>query len=233
MRFRLTVIVFAVLNFCASSTMAQRISYPEVTFEYSPFFDAPCAEITKQPIEPEAVKELENRLGSFREYWRKDAPKLFETTVKITGVKFQFRETKAAFHLCQGFGYSTSLPLLINKRYFIAAIQGERVSPMSLFSSLVYHETLHRYVSDRIKSLPDSTTPLLTKYRGEPLPVRNHLHLYAIMNEVYRKLERQKDLDAVIVFEQASKSAPILKRAREIVEKEGAKDFLRELRKSH
>lgn len=232
MRFRLTVIIFAVLIFCASSTMAQRIAYPEVTFQYSPFFDAPCAEITKQPIEPEAVKELENRLDSFREYWRKDAPKLFGTTVKITGVKFQFRETKAALYLCQGFGYSMSIPLLINMRYFIAAIQGERVSPMSQFSYLVFHETLHRYVSDRIKSLPDSTTPLLTKYRGEPLPVRNHLHLYAIINGVYRKLERQKDLDAVIAFEQTLKSAPILKRAREIVDKEGAEAFLREIRKS-
>ena len=232
MHFRLTVIIFAVLMFSANSTMAQRISYPEVTFEYSPFFDAPCAEITKQPIEPEAIKELEDRLDSFREHWRKDAPKLFATTVKITGVKFQFRETIAALHLCQGFGYSTSIPLLLNMRYFIAAVQGERMSPMPLFAYLVYHETLHRYVSDRIKSLPDNTTPLLTKYLDEPSAVRNHLHLFSIMNEVYRKLERQKDLDAVIAFEQTLKSAPILKRAREIVNKEGAEAFLREIRKS-
>jgi hypothetical protein len=52
------------------------------------------------------------------------------------------------------------------------------------------------------------------------------------MNEVYRKLERQKDLDAVIAFEQTLKSAQILKRAREIVHKEGAEAFLREIRKS-
>lgn len=232
MRFRLSVVIFAALMFCADTTMAQRISYPEVTLEYSPIFDAPCVEITKQSIEPEAVKELENRLDSFREHWRKDAPKLFGTTVKITGVKFQFRETKAALYLCQGFGYSMSLPLLINMRYFISAIQGERVSGMPQFSYLVFHETLHRYVSDRIKSLPDSTTPLLTKYRGEPLPVRNHLHLFSIMNEVYRKLDRQKDLDAVIAFEQTLKTAPILKRAREIVDKEGAEAFIREIRQS-
>lgn len=231
MRFQLTVIFFTVLIFCANSTMAQRISYPEVTFEYSPYFDAPCAQITKQPIEPDAVKELENRLDSFREYWRTDAPKLLGTTVKITGVKFQFRETKAALHLCQGFG-SMSIPLLLNMRYFMAAIQGERVSSMTLFSYLVFHETLHRYVTDRIKSMPDGTTPLLIKYRSEPLPVRVHLHLFSIMNEVYRKLGRQKDLDIIIAFDQTSKSAPILKRAREIVEKEGAEAFLREFRKN-
>ncbi len=62
--------------------------------------------------------------------------------------------------------------------------------------------------------------------------MRNHLHLYAIMNEVYRKLERQKDLDAVIAFEQTVKSAPITKRAREIVDKEGAENLIREFRKS-
>lgn len=232
MRFRLTVIIFAVSMVCARSTMAQPAAYPEVTFEYSPYFDASCTELSKQPIEPGAIKELESRLDSFREYWRNEGPKLFETTIKITGVKFQFRETRAALYLCQGFGYSMSIPLLINMRYFIAAIQGDRVSPMAQFSYLVFHETLHRYVSDRIESLPDDTTPLLTKYRDETLPVRSHLHLLSIVNEVYRKLEGQKGLDAVIAFEQTLKSAPILKRAREIVDKEGAEAFLREIRKS-
>jgi len=229
MHFRL--IILAMLIFCSSSTMAQRASYPEVAFEYSPLFDVSCAEITKQPTEPEAVKELENRLGSFREHWRKDAPKLLGTTVKVTGVKFQFRETKAALHLCQGFG-SLNIPLLINMRYFIVAIQGERVSTMPQFTNLVFHQILHRYLDDRIKSLPDKTTPLLTKYRDEPFLVLYHLHIFATMNEVYRKLERQSDLDAAIAFEQTLKAAPILKRAREIVDKEGAEAFLRELRKS-
>jgi hypothetical protein len=52
------------------------------------------------------------------------------------------------------------------------------------------------------------------------------------MNEVYHKLERQKHLDAVVAVEQTLKSAPILKRAREVVNQEGAEAFLREIRKS-
>ncbi len=52
------------------------------------------------------------------------------------------------------------------------------------------------------------------------------------MNEVYRKLDRQKDLESAIAFEQAVKTAPITKRAREIVDKEGAESFIREFRKS-
>ncbi len=143
MRFRLALSIFALLIFCSIPTVAQRANYPEVTFEYSPIFDVPCAELTKQPIESEAITELNNRLDSFRENWREEAPQLFRTTVKLTKMPFQFRETKAALSLCRGFG-STSLPLLINVRYFLAATQGKNVAPMTQFSNLIFHETLHR-----------------------------------------------------------------------------------------
>ena len=231
MCFRLALAIFALLIFCTTPTLAQRVNYPEVSFEYSPIFDVPCAELTKQPIESEAITELNSRLDLFRKSWREEAPQLFKTTVKLTEVPFQFRETRAALSLCRGFP-SMSNPLLINVSFFLAATRGKNVAPMTQFSNLIFHEILHRYVSDRIKALPDKTTPLLTKYRDEPLRVRSHLHLFAIMNEVYRKLERQKDLDAVIAWEQTVKSAPIAKRAREIVDKEGAENLIREFRKN-
>ena len=209
---------------------AQPAAYPEITFEYSPFFDAPCANLTKQPIEPEAIKELASRLDSFREHWRKDAPQLFAATIKETGVPFQFRETKAALHLCPGFD-SMSLPLLFNMRAFLRTTQGEREGSMTHFSNYVFHENLHRYVNDCIRLLPARTTPLLTKYASEPPPVRAHLHLFAIMNEVYRKLGREKDLASIIAFEQTGTTAAVLKRAREIVDKEGANNLIREISK--
>jgi hypothetical protein len=211
--------------------VAQTVAYPEITFEYSPFFAALCAAVTKQTVEAEAVKELESRLDLFREHWRKDAPQLLGATVKLTRVKFQFWETKAALHLCKDFG-SMSLPLLFDMRYFLKATEGEQARSMTDFTNFVFHETLHRYVTEQIRTLPDKTTPLLVKYRDEPLPIRSHLHLYAIMNEVYRKLDRQKDLESAIAFEQAVKTAPITKRAREIVQKEGGESFIREFRKS-
>jgi len=231
MRFPLTLIIFAVLIFSADSVVAQRASFPEVTFDYKPVFDTPCAALTKQPIEPEAVKELESRLDSLRGQWRREAPQLFGRTVKLTGVKFQFKETVAALSLCPDFP-STSLPLIINVRYFLTAIHGERADSITRFSFLVFHESIHRYVNDCIKPLPDKTTPLLTKYRDEPLPVRSHLHLISIMNEVYRSLGREKDLADLIAFEQNMKYLTILKRAREIVDKEGAQTFINELRHS-
>ena len=229
---RFIALISAVLVFCPALTMAQTTTYPKVSFDYSSSFDATCTELAKQPVEPEAVKEMEERIDSFREHWRKDAPQFFGTTLKLTGVPFEFRETRAALHLCRGFS-SMSNPLLISVRYFIRAIEGKQAGSMPQFSGLIFHETLHRYVSDWVKTMPDKTTPLLTKYREEPSAVRYHLHLFAIMNEVYRKLERQKDLESILAYEQTvSKFAPILKRAREIVDKEGAESFIREFRKN-
>ena len=230
MSFRFIALISTLLLFSPAFVAAQQTAYPDITFEYSPFFAAPCTAVTKQPVEVEAIKELESRLDSFREHWRKDAPQLLGATVKLTGVKFQFRETKAALHLCRDFG-SMSLPLLFQMRYFLKATEGEQARSMADFSNLVFHETLHRYVTEQIRTLPDKTTPLLTKYRDESLPIRSHLHLYAIMNEVYRKLDRQKDLESAIAFEQTLKTASTHKRAREIVDKEGADSFIREFRK--
>ena len=91
---------------------------------------------------------------------------------------------------------------------------------------------LHRYVNDRIETLPDKTTPLLKKYRDEPQIVQNHLHVLAIIKAVYGKLGREKDLDEVTAFEQTLRSAPAFKRTREIIDKEGTENFIFEIRKS-
>ena len=97
---------FATSLLLLASVIAQAADYPNVTFKYSQVFDSPCAEMTKQPIDAAAVTELENRLDSFREHWRKEAPQLLGSTVKLTKAPFQFRETRAALSLCPGFPHS-------------------------------------------------------------------------------------------------------------------------------
>jgi hypothetical protein len=186
--------------------------------------------MTKQPIDAAAVTELENRLDSFREHWRKEAPQLLGSTVKLTKAPFQFRETRAALSLC-GFP-SISLPLIINMRFYLKSLRGDKATSMTVFSAVVFHELLHRYVADRIATLPDKTTPLLKKYKDEPLGVQNHIHVLAIMKAVYGKLGREKDLDEVNAFGQTLRSAPALKQAQEIVDKEGAENIISEIRKS-
>jgi hypothetical protein len=228
---RLVKLFFVTLLFLLASGRAQAADYPEVTFKYSQIFNSTCAEMSKQPIDAAAVTELENRLDSFREHWRKEAPQLLGTTVKLTKAPFQFRETRATLSLCFGFP-SMSLPLTINMRFYLKSLRGEKATSMTIFSDTVFHELLHRYTTDRIETLPGKTTLLLTKYRDEPQLVQNHLHVLAIIKAVYGKLGREKDLDEVTTFEQTLKSAAAFKRTREIIEKEGAENFISEIRKS-
>jgi len=200
-------------------------AYPEVTFQYSPIFDEPCAAATKQVIDPEAVKELQSRFSSFQETWRKDGPPLLGAVPELTGVSFRFRETKAALILCDF--PSMANPLMINVTRYLKATAKEPVSPLAVFSNSIFHETLHRYVSDWLDTR-GRTTPLLEKYRAEPTVVRAHLHLFAIERLVYRKLGREKDLEMVIASQQAIPPWPAFKRTREIVEREKPESFLQE-----
>lgn len=228
---QLATLFFATLLLLIASGRAQAADFPNVTFKYSQIFNSACAEITKQPIDAAAITELENRLDSFREHWRKEAPQLLGTTVKLLKARFQFRETRAALSLCSGFP-SMSLPLTINMRFYLKSLRGEKTESMTVFSDTVFHELLHRYVSDRIETFPGKTTPLLKKYRDEPQVVQSHLHVLAIIKAVYGKLEREKDLDMVIAFEQTIKSAAAFKRTRELIEQEGTENFISEISKN-
>jgi hypothetical protein len=202
-------------------------AYPEVSFQYSPVFDDACADATKQVIDPEAVKELQSRFASFQDAWRKDGPELLGTVPDLTNVPFRFRETKVALILC-GFP-SMANPLMINvSRYLKATAQGP-VAPLVVFSNSVFHEILHRYVTDWLGTR-GHTTPLLEKYGAEPKVVLSHLHLFAIEALVYRKLGREKDLEIVLASQQAIPPWPAFKRTREIVEKEKPESFVREFR---
>ena len=203
-------------------------AYPQITFQYSPVFDASCAEATKQAIDSEAVNELQGRLASFEETWRRDAPQLLGSVPELTNVPFRFRETKAALILC-GFP-SMANPLMINVSRYLKATAKGPVTPLAVFSNSLFHEALHRYITDWLDTQRGHTTPSLEKYGAEPKLVLTHLHLFAIETLVYRKLGREKDLEIVIGSQQSIPPGPMFKRAREIVEKEKPESFLREFR---
>jgi len=215
------------LSSTAVGTSAAEPAYPDVTFQYSPVFDDACADATKQTIDPEAVKELQNRFASFQDAWHKDGPQLLGAVPELTGVPFRFREAKAALILC-GFP-SIANPLMINVNRYLKATAHGPVAPLEVFSNALFHEILHRYITDWLGTR-GHTTPLLEKYGTEPKVVVTHLHLFAIEALVYRKLGREKDLEAVIVSQQAIPLWPAFKRTRELVEKEKPESFLREFR---
>jgi hypothetical protein len=97
---------------------------------------------------------------------------------------------------------------------------------MFLFSALVFHELLHTYIGhyDRLES------KLVEKYAGEPLVVRTHLHLVALMRRVYLKLGRAGQLREIVARDSASEE-PAYRRAWQIVNDiEGHEAFVSELR---
>lgn len=211
----------------AAATGAAARDYPSVSIDYFALFDRTCWEMQKQPVEAAAVREVEERLESFREHWARDEAALMGSVVGVAGVPFRFAETRAALTAC-GF-QSLSLPLLINVRPYLAATAKPAPAPMSDFTNTVFHEALHRYVGDAVRALPGGTTPLLKKYDAEAVPVRNHLHLFAIERLVYRKLGREKDLELVVAQENTFRGAAAFQRARAIVAEEGAEAFVKEL----
>ena len=111
------------------------------------------------------------------------------------------------------------------------------VADTTQFISLLFHENLHRYISDLVRARADSTTPLLRKYAAEAPVVLAHLHLLALMDTVYRQVGRASNL-----LRPSGRSAPLaagyrgendMDRAREIVRTEGVAAFIRELQPNH
>jgi hypothetical protein len=71
---------------------------------------------------------------------------------------------------------------------------------------------------------------LLAKYASEPVIVRNHLHLFALQELVYRQLKLDADLARAEALDRALRNSALFTRAREIVAAEGAAAFVAELR---
>ena len=229
---RLLVVLVPVLLASDSAIAAGQQSRPPetpavplVTFAVTPLLDGPCTRLTSQPPDSAAAAELRARLGEFRTLWDREGAPLLDATVALTGQPFRFRETIAAMHVCSGLS-NMSLPLLLAmRRYLRTAPAGEWADSLAIFSAVTFHEILHRHVVDLLGSQP--STPLWKKYAGETPTVRWHLHLMAIEEAVFRRLGREREFASVRAHNQRW---PSYKRAREIVDAEGAEAFLAELR---
>lgn len=119
-----------------------------------------------------------------------------------------------------------SHPLLLNVRPFLRSTRAPFADSLHVFTNVVYHEVIHSFIVDRLEQIPGGTTPILERYRGEPSATRNHLHLYAVMMEVYRELGREQELRAILAREASS---PPYARAIQIVQTEGPEALIRDL----
>lgn len=198
---------------------------PAVYMDYSPIFDSTCSELSGEPFERELAVELFQRLDEFREAWDAASPDLLRATVEVAGRPFPFRDIRAALVVCPI--RSMSFPLTLNMRFFLAAAHGDEAWPVSEFVELLYHELLHSYTYDL---LPPGPTPLILKYPEEPMVVRSHLHVYAVMAMAYDALGRTEEFEAIL--ERDAQLSPVATRVWEIVESEGPEAFVREIREA-
>lgn len=198
--------------------------YPRVSFIYrSAPFDRECAGWLKAEIKPEWVEQARAKVKLLQAEWDGQAPQLLGTTVKEIGRPFAHLEEVATLTLCPI--PSMSRPLIVNMRSFIDGLKGNW--PPSHFPAVVFHELLHNYTSDII----GRQSPLLKKYEAEPISVRGHLHVAAVMKLVYLKLGRTTELSDVIAVESALPS-PVYARTWEIINKiEGHMPFVNELKR--
>ena len=207
--------------------------YPTVCVEYRYVpFDRGCEQFTGTQIEREWIEELETRLEEFQDAWDTQGTSLLEATVAEIGKPFRQRDVIATLTLCD-IGGSMSHPLLINARHYLAAAPDDDSRPMSVFVETVFHELLHRHLLDILIARPGAgalgPTPLSTKYQDEPLSLRSHLWLTALMKAVYLKLGRTDELNQMGAS--YIESGGVYGRAWEIIELEGHEPFVEELKR--
>jgi len=207
---------------------AEATDVPWVDLVYSPGFDEGCAFRVQEPLDPEAVTELDAMMPRLQEAWRRDGPELLAAAREVVGEPFHFQKTTARLLTC-GVA-SVSRPLAINVRPYLRATAGGPPTAASQFARTVFHELLHRYVMEAMPRHGLRDTPLLRKYGSEPEVVRDHLHLFAIEEAVYRRTGRARELEDVEAFEASLVKAALFARGRQIVRAEGAQAFLDELR---
>jgi hypothetical protein len=157
-------------------------------------FDAPCYTAIGRSVDTVTVHWALARLPVWRAAWERHAPQLLRAVVARMHAPFKFADAQAAIFTC-GEIASMSLPLMIKAHRVVAGQDATARSAADAdsqegrqFVSMAFHEILHRYVSDRIGAPADHRAPLLRKYAGEPRVVVAHLHVFALMEQVYRRL---------------------------------------------
>jgi len=205
--------------------------YPTIYLEYSPPFEARCRAMSDIEVPAAWEDELLARFDEFQEAWDAVGLTLLQAVVEQVGRPFRERDITGILTLCGG--GAISLPLLIGAEDYLVSASGDDAAPLSGFPHVVFHEVLHYYVVDWLRdAMEGGVAPaLFEKYQNEPPLVLNHLHLTALLKEVYLELELP---DALALMEaNYRRLGRGYARALEIVnEIEGHEAFLSELRGS-
>lgn len=213
---------------CTTALANPTSSVPDLFFEYGDMFDLSlCSNISNKPITNEMVNELNASLPMIKEEWNKNGVELLNATTRLFNVPFSRKELSVNFILCDIPFTGMSYPLIIKLRAFLKSSSAQPL-PSFYLTTVIYHELLHRYISNDLPG-PDDPSPLLKKYESEGSTVLAHLHLDAIQKYVYHSLNRDEEFEKTVQIQLANAPNPAYKRAWEIVNAEGYMAFVNEI----
>lgn len=199
---------------------------PRVTIGYSSLLDDACVFQSGRPLDSARVNGVIAAVPTYERAWATQGPTLLQAAQQVAGAPFRFSETTAALNTC-GIP-NMSFPLILNSRTFSATGAPPTPDGVAIFVNTLFHEVLHRYIVDALRSRPTSS-PMMARYASEMPVVQNHLHLFALQEVVYRKLGKPEELVRADSVDRLLRNSVPFARAREIVAKEGAEAFVREL----
>lgn len=226
----LATIGFLFLSVMAGSFANAQVgnSYPQLFFEYGQAFDRSCPNDPKRPITAEMREELRKKLPDFQRLWDKESQPLMTSLVELFGKGYGRKEETVSLVLC-GLMPPMSHPLVFRIRDYLKSASSS-VMPDFYFVSEVFHEMLHRYLTTNFPYDPSAPpSPLEKKYEKEDAGVQAHIYLLAIQKYIYEKLDKKVELKKIVEWD--SGHAPSYKRAWEIVNSEGTRKFIDDLKK--
>lgn len=205
-----------------SNAFASEPRLPDLYFSYSFLYDNASCEST--PPKAEWITELRSKMNHLDEVWNVRGPVLFQVLFDYSGLGFSRKEMDATLSLC-AHKSSYSSPLVLNATYFLDSFTAPiPAGSDDKFADLVFHELIHTWVVENLES-----SQLRIKYKDEANSVKSHLHLMAIQQFVYLKLNRPDLIE--MIAKQYNGVGGDYARSWEIVQTEGYQAFINELPK--
>jgi hypothetical protein len=178
-------------------------------------------------IKPEWVDEALRAQPIIIQTWQATGPKWILEAEKIFQWKYPLPMSEVTFFLCKDLP-STSSPTLIRLFEFLAGPTNNEPYGLEFLIDELFHEFLHKYLNARLASATHWPSPLYAKYQNESKDTLDHLHLYALQMQIYKKFGNTAHLKAAKLTAQGN--GPKYIRALEIVETEGEGAFIQDLK---
>lgn len=174
----------------------REIQFPKISFKYdwkSKILDR-IGGMVFRCVSNQDKKELDKQLPDLMKAWEHNSSLFFEQLFSYFGRGFKNLKRTASLYLSHNASYGSNRFLILGLRHYLDPKDWSNdLSKQDHFCDLVFHELLHVWVDDNIRT--DSF--LRTKYCKERADVLDHIHLMALQKMIYLNLNRHDLIDAI------------------------------------